>query len=170
MSHNQVLDDSPWLAPEAILAMDSFLASCDKPCVFEWGAGGSSLWFAERAARLISIEHDHIWYEKTQRELTKRALTHVKLIERPESFCYAKEIVEYTEYVSDPLFDLVLVDGIQRNACVLAAVDGLKAGGWLVLDNTERETEYAEALLLLKDWERKDYQGDGFVTSIFVKP
>lgn len=170
MSHNQVLDDSPWLAPEAILAMDSFLASLDKPRVFEWGAGGSSLWFAERAEWAISIEHDREWCEKTQRELTERALTNIKLIERPESFCYAKEIVEYAEYVSDPLFDLVLVDGVQRNACVLAAVGGLKVGGWLVLDNTEREQEYADALSLLKDWERKDYQGDGFQTSIFIKP
>jgi len=166
MSHNQVLDDSPWLAPGAIVQMDSFLAGCDEPCVWEWGAGGSSLWFAERAAEVRSVESNREWYERTLKELRERDIHNVELSLLTNIFGYVHAIPGFPPM----LFDLILVDGMQRNACVLVALFELRAGGWLVLDNTEREVEYAEALSLLKDWQRSDYAGDGFQTSIFVKP
>lgn len=165
MSHNQVLDDLPWLAPDAIQQIELFLESRDQPRVFEWGAGGSTLFFAQHAKRVSSIEHDSKWYEKVVGELLVRAIKNVKLEFAPDSFEYVESIRHRVHF-----FDLILVDGIQRNACVFMALPYLHKGSWLVLDNTERETEYAEALSLLKDWERHDYQGDGFVTSIFVKP
>lgn len=165
MSHNQVLDDAPWLAPDAIQQIELFLEGRVTPRVFEWGAGGSTLFFAARAAQVISVEHDSAWYKKAFEGLNEREVQNVTLF-------YLIEMLDYVFQIqrANYKFDLVVVDGVQRNACALMALDMVNTGGWLVLDNTERETEYAEALSLLKDWERKDYQGDGFVTSIFVKP
>lgn len=166
MSHNQVLDDSPWLAPEAIQQIELFLGGRESLRVWEWGAGGSTMWFAERAAMVVSVEHDPEWHAQILRRLRERNVSNVGLMlwTNPSRYVYA--IANHAPMS----FGLILVDGVQRNACVLAALGQLQPGDWLILDNTEREIEYAEALSLLKDWERHDYQGDGFQTSIFVKP
>jgi predicted O-methyltransferase YrrM len=37
--------------------------------VFEWGCGGSTLFFARRAALLVSVEHDHDWHRRVEAAL-----------------------------------------------------------------------------------------------------
>jgi predicted O-methyltransferase YrrM len=45
---------------------------------------------------------------------------------------------DLSEYVDGSL-DLVVVDGILRDECVQAAVPKLRPGGWLYLDNTDKD-------------------------------
>src|ERR1700756_4085872 len=49
----------PLLAPKA----NSFLAKHISPNAigFEWGSGGSTIWFARHCRKLISIEHNPAW-------------------------------------------------------------------------------------------------------------
>lgn len=163
MSRNLAMDDQPWLVDGAVQVMEEFLKTREAR-VLEWGAGGSTLWFAARAKYLVSLEHDSKWFMEVMQQLVKRNIDNTHLIWVPEQG-------RYIETVNDLAwtFDLILVDGVRRNECTEAAIPHLRTGGWLVLDNTERAEEYAQGIALLSGWSRTDYLGD-WQTSIFVKP
>jgi len=119
--------------------------------VFEWGSGGSTLWFAQRVADVSSMENNPEWYEKTRAELAQYGLSANVWLQCEENLPdYAAEI----EWHAAP--DLVSVDGRNRASCLRYACGTLKPGGYLVLDNSER-AEYQDAMHLLDTWERWDY-------------
>jgi hypothetical protein len=57
-------DRRPWLSYIAI----DWLKNTLRPemRVIEFGSGGSTLFFAERVAELVSVEHDREWYFRVQ--------------------------------------------------------------------------------------------------------
>ena len=60
--HNPLRDQMPWVTFKARTWLEAYL----KPdmFVFEWGSGGSTLFIAKRANKLISVEHDMGWYDR----------------------------------------------------------------------------------------------------------
>ncbi|MBI5865098.1 MAG: hypothetical protein HZB38_11445 [Planctomycetes bacterium] len=68
----------------------------------------------------------------------------------------------------DATFDVILVDGRARPACIQHAIPKLKPSGWLVLDNADREHYQAAIRLLLGRWERRDFAGPIPYTEHFV--
>jgi hypothetical protein len=123
--------------------------------IFEWGCGGSTLFFADRAETVTSIEHNEIWYSKLAGILTEKNILSVSLkLTIPsndidsEAMYYSdnelyqgqsfKNYVLEIERCSDEELDIILIDGRARNACFLHSVKKLKKGGILVWDNTER--------------------------------
>jgi hypothetical protein len=134
IASNMVHPDWPWLTPQAVRYLDAWL----KPAhhAFEWGAGRSTLWIAERARSIISVEHDPAWYARVQSLARRRHLRNIRLTFWPEAqkppvgSGYSRAILDAAEP-----FDLVLVDGLYRDHCALAALTCLKPQGVLVLDN-----------------------------------
>ncbi len=113
----------PWLHPEAVKYLEELL----QPdwSVLEHGAGGSTLWLAARAAKVVTVEHDQLWAMKV-REL---APTNVTLLTQLP----AKTLEPYD-------YDLFLIDGerSERGECLDRASMLVKRGGWVVLDNANR--------------------------------
>lgn len=138
--------------------------------VFEYGAGGSTLWFADRGATVVSVEHDREWY-KRMKPLAPPNVT--LLLREPEPFAGLRDVPDYLS--SDPRyrglwfrayarsidefgpFDVVLVDGRSRVACALHGSRSLRPGGWLVLDDSERR-EYADVFREVR-WPFSGYAG-----------
>ncbi|EDZ94636.1 MULTISPECIES: hypothetical protein [Limnospira] len=118
----------PWYNYPAIEFVENHL----KPNfnVFEYGSGYSTQWYAERVARVIAVESDPSWYEKLRDRLT--ANTSIVLIEDEEK--YAAKILDYP----DCSFDIVVVDGINRNQCAMHSISKLKPTGFIIFDNTDR--------------------------------
>ena len=54
--------NAPWLTKEAVNFLSAYLKETD--CGFEWGSGRSTLWFARRVKKIISVESDKAWYDK----------------------------------------------------------------------------------------------------------
>lgn len=128
--------DAPWLTKHAISLLDDWLKPTD--IGLEWGSGRSTVWFAKRVARIVSIEHDEDWYSKVKRWLDGQALDNVEYHLVPA----ADELVGATDHpyvtrpcVGNPSFDFILVDGVMRDHCVTKALTLLKPGGLLVIDN-----------------------------------
>jgi predicted O-methyltransferase YrrM len=122
-----------WLAPR--------LQATD--VVFEFGSGSSTLWYAQRVARVIAVEHDPAWFSR----LASVAPTNVELELRqaapdevgklgPESGVSA--YVAVIECSPARFFDVVVVDGMERLTCVRSALPQLKDDGLLILDNSDR--------------------------------
>jgi len=133
----------PWICPEAIKWLKSNLTPDMK--VFEFGSGGSTLFFAKRVKELISIEHDPVYFIRIRKFFSK--------------LNFIPELKEYSESISkypDKYFDLVFVDGMVRNDCIKNAIPKVK--GYLILDNSEIEA-WQEGVGMLKEYESQTFRG-----------
>ena len=121
------IDPVPWLVPDIIPTIAGLLTKNSK--VLEFGSGGSTLWFAGLAGEVVSVEHDAGWHARVRAEIP----AHVYLTREEPPYRI------FTRSLPDNYFDLVLVDGRRRCDCMIASFRTLKKGGYLVLDNSERE-------------------------------
>jgi hypothetical protein len=138
----------PWLSYRA----QRSIAGLVQPdwIVLEFGSGMSTAWFAKRCHVLYSFEHDPIWYNAVKAQLSKKKISNVVYSLRNE-----EKYPDLTEF-EDGSFDFVLIDGIRRADCVRNMVPKTKSGGWIYLDDTDRnfkskpgnDYQQAEQLLL----------------------
>jgi hypothetical protein len=72
-------------------------------------------------------------------------------------------------------FDIIVIDGVWREACVAPAIAHLKLGGFIILDNADRDHE-AGRRLRQADFFELDFNGFGpindytWTTAIFLPP
>ncbi|PSP13900.1 MAG: hypothetical protein BRC50_05380 [Cyanobacteria bacterium SW_11_48_12] len=167
----------PWITFAAIEFLEKTLSDNDR--VFEYGTGGSTIFFAKRAKRVISVEHDIEWYNNVVTKLNEEGLNNVvinciqgenltsdSLIE-PTSYnsCYSEQGLTFSKYVHsindypDNYFDLVLVDGRARPPCIKQACSKVKPGKYILLDNSDRDRYQLAIRELLLGWKRVTYEG-----------
>jgi Methyltransferase domain len=118
----------PWLTYPAI----DFLSQFDYrgKSVFEYGSGASTLFWARRADRVVSVESDPHWIETLRRSLPANC----KIVpSSPAAEEYAGHIARYGD------FDVVIVDGTgeSRPTCCGMAIKHLSPGGIVVLDDSD---------------------------------
>lgn len=122
---------TPLIPAEATDFFDSLLNP--SMAVFEWGSGRSTVWLAERVARVTSVEHVPAWRDEVVRALDAFDLEATVIL--------VKSAEEYVNAIApfDSL-DVVFVDGgfgdykLRYREIELAA-SRLKPEGWLVVDN-----------------------------------
>lgn len=147
--------DVPWWTFEAADRVESFLAAHPGARTLEWGSGASTLWLAKRGAVVSSVEHDADW-AKHMRSLLPASVT-LTLVEPtpagPGAVLSHKpgfEGLDFAGYVAavDEVpgeFDLVVIDGRAREACLDRVADRVTPGGLVVFDNVDRR-RYREAI------------------------
>jgi predicted O-methyltransferase YrrM len=111
--------------------------------IVEFGSGGSTLWFAKRGGYVHSIESDPKWYALIQRQL--EGLKNVR---------YECRTIETYANLSDHLersLDFVLIDGEIRGSCAKNAIDKVKAGGMVYLDNSDKDMTVLEGEVRLAE-------------------
>lgn len=150
----------PWWTFDAADVVAAHLVGRPGARVLEWGSGSSTLWLADRAATVDSIEHDPSWAEAMRPRLPAHVTLHVvPPVPDPEprtpSGKRGFEGLDFTDYVhcADDLpgsFDLVVVDGRAREACLTRAADRLAPDGLVVVDNVDR-ARYRTAIAELAD-------------------
>src|SRR5690606_29800500 len=101
------------------------------------------LWWAAKCESVYAVESDLQYYLAVTTELRDEQL----IIQRSDK----------NEYINAPKtfgkFDIIIIDGDYRDACVPVALDCLKPGGVLIFDNwmqpsVELQTEETQKLLL----------------------
>jgi len=165
-SKKQPLDlQLPWITIEAKNMILQYLIKNKIKTlqVFEYGAGGSSLFFLKHKCEVYTIEHNDEWLKKTTIEVEAfdlLSMWHPKLFE-PESFKADNNLsvdnpddyfsldpnftkhtfVGYASAIdrhADNFFDIVMIDGRARPSCIKHASRKVKQGGLLIIDNSER--------------------------------
>lgn len=134
----------PWYTYPAI----EYLSELDysKKNIFEFGCGYSSLFWANRAKQVISIEDNPEWFSKWQKEFHCANLD-IRL--RDEGETYYKAISE-----DDLKYDVIIIDGKCRAECAAQAVLKLNKGGMIILDDSDRvntSQEYVDSIRILKE-------------------
>lgn len=135
---------APWLTAEATRALGDWLRP--EHVGIEWGSGRSTLWFARRVGRLLSVEHDAAWHARISSEIAARALANVdyrlypcaaERVETDEWIArmFASPYVRAVDVFAPRSVDFALVDGMYRSACALAVLPKLRPGARLVIDN-----------------------------------
>ncbi len=131
--------NAPWLTKSAIDILDSALRPTDR--MLEFGSGRSTIWFAERAGHITSVEHNSAWHAKVSQLFKDKGIANVDyrlaeigVPERPRS---DEPYIAVASEFADASFDVILVDGMYRGDCVLAVISKLKPGGLLVIDNIQ---------------------------------
>jgi len=174
--------------------------------VFEYGSGNSTLWWQTHAKEVVSVEHDRPWFEHAKTgERADVRLREAGDAENASLFDELRGVLgelptppadldertqtargvttePFLSYIAELMtfpsghFDVIIVDGMAREACARLAADRLKEGGFIVFDNSDRD-EYADAYryLIEHGFARIDYWGPGpinpyeWCTSIFTK-
>jgi hypothetical protein len=105
--------------------------------VFEFGAGGSTLFWMRRALEVISVESDQTWCEKLRPQLSANA-----------QLVYAEgDNFPFSIGQFDGVFDVIVVDGAgYRYDCAVEAVEKLARGGIIILDNADWHPDTAAML------------------------
>lgn len=172
----------PWLTYLAIDWLEKNLRK--EMVVFEWGSGGSTLFFAKRADRVVSIEHDELWHTNMMKILENEKASNCecllvmksgKGVEAVDDAVIFKDYYQAISKYPDNHFDIVVIDGKARNECAEASKYKVKSGGIIIFDNSERKL-YKTGLDIFKDWHKKEFYGPGpynhyfSKTTIFTKP
>ncbi len=104
----------------------------------EFGSGNSTTWFASRVRSLLSVEDLPDWYEHVQRQLAERKVGNVKHVLRS-----AENYADLSE-IEDGSLHFALIDGTDREGCIRAVVPKLISGGWLYLDNSDKDMGFPD--------------------------
>ena len=141
MHYQRANPAAPWLTATAIEFLSSWLRPSDVG--LEWGCGRSTIWLAHRVAQVVSVEDNREWADRVSQLLTAAGLSgRVEL--STASSDTSTGTAEGSPYVAianrfrPSSFDFCLVDGTHRDHCALAAIDLVKPGGLLLVDNAER--------------------------------
>ena len=118
----------PWFADNVIEAIEQIINKNYK--VIEHGAGGSTLWFADRVEFVMSFENDPDWY----RHLLKSIPNNVQLI-------FNNWPAVPDNWRPHGLFDLLVIDGepvAERGEWITESPMIVKNKGYVILDNANR--------------------------------
>lgn len=172
---SSVKDEQPWITFPVIDKLNTILSKSSR--VFEYGGGGSTLFFANRVKEVITVEHNKEWYAILTKIVKDKSISnwHGFLIEagagdlvpqadksNPDHYSSGDQPSKgknYADYVKcidqyeDNSFDLVSVDGRSRPSCIKHAIPKIKKGGYLLLDNSDR----SYYLTFFKDQLKKDF-------------
>lgn len=164
--------------------------------IFEYGSGSSTLYWISQNCKVISVEHDRPFFEALSKKINGKCdyflvePTPLKAEDEynpssPDLFQSMDKDwknVSFKDYVTsidryeNNFFDMVTIDGRARPSCIKYAISKLKAGGVLLLDNSDRDYYQTETSAWLANWSSKTFKGAvrGSLqlgqTTIFIKP
>jgi len=122
----------PWYTYPAIDYINQ-LDFSDK-CVYEFGSGNSSLFWSRISKEVVSVEHDEKWYSSRVDHLKPNLV-----LKHRTGKNYCASILE-----EGGEFDVIVVDGIFRDCCCEHLQKKLKRNGLVILDNSDRASEFEE--------------------------
>jgi hypothetical protein len=159
------IESSPWFVEGTSQWLKNNITK--EHIIFEYGSGGSTLFFSDLAKKIISVEHDPEWYTELSHiiETLKKDNIEYKLIRpekinattilyKPENYSSqdSKNIgYSFQTYVTSietfpDVFDFIIIDGRARPSCMMTAPKKIKKNGYVVVDDSER-IEYQETAL-----------------------
>lgn len=166
----------PWLTHPALDIIKGWDLSDKK--VLEWGAGLSTIWWADKSKYVMSIEADHKWFAeivnlKNEHGFQGKAEIHFRNVNEGDQ----TKIDFYTEVPAWYTPDIVVVDGILRYECILKSLT-FPRPLTLIVDNWQQDYVFIcpAAEELLKSFtgnvyvqpDHTNHEGRPWATAIFT--
>lgn len=156
----------PWLTYSFLDFLNGRLNN--KMTLFEYGSGNSTLYFSNIVKKVVSVENDLDWLKRINPLLPDNATIHHHSLDSTE---YEKAILNQEEE-----YDLIIIDGRKRVACLKNSIERIKPQGVVILDDAERP-EYSEAFSFMNEHGYKNIPFSGIaigaihhkLTTVFYK-
>lgn len=175
----------PWIPFTAREFLEPYLHS--EMRVFEWGSGGSTLWFAQRTKHVTTVEHWDRYHNLLMKDLQDHDIENVAVhfivaeqgrihahldVDHPDNYFghlydqnydqyNFRTYVEIINQFSVHHFDIVFIDGQARSACLKHGRSRVKPGGFLIFDNSDRKRHFRFAQDYFNSWEPHVFLGRG---------
>lgn len=154
----------PWITYPALEFLSQFdYSECS---IFEFGAGNSTLFWAKRARKVVSVETDKGWFESLSRVMP----SNVDLFHIEEAKGFTESILR-----QNGTFEVIVIDSLKhRYGATKNAIKKMTPGGILIFDNSDW---YPNSCRVLRDAGlfQIDFHGFGpvngyaWTTSIFFE-
>jgi hypothetical protein len=96
--------------------------------VLEFGAGQSTIWWADKAAEVVSLEADEEWYTYIRQKMPANVSLHLA----------DTDLTKFDQLVAnDARFDVIIIDGLDRFIAARKSQHMLNPAGAVILDNAE---------------------------------
>lgn len=180
-----IASSMPWICFDAIIFLNDCLRTKNNLRIFEYGSGGSTFYWLLFDVKLVSIEHDISWFTMVKEKLNTRMIKNVdyRYVEPeyvnenwwkerdpsdPLQYSTGDETLKnykFRNYVNqidqfpDGYFDLIMIDGRSRPACITHSIKKVKQGGLLIIDNTEIDYYFQKTASYLEAFDRKIFFG-----------
>lgn len=146
----------PWYTTPCLEWLSGLVLSRKR--IFEYGAGDSTMWFREKGAIVYGVDNNADYV--TQGIQLK---TH---------------FIEYCSAILNHFipFDIVVIDGEWRDECTAYALENLKPGGLLIIDNYKQDSVpfvWTQTEKLIEGMPITLYKEPGhvdWVTAVITKP
>ena len=139
----------PWFSYGAIDFLEGFLRP--EMRVFEFGSGGSTIFFARRCASVTGVEDDPGWAARVRQRAAQLGLTNAVIVESPFDFNNPAAFPEsqYLAQVQKGCHDVIVVDGADndytiRPQCFHVAENQVNQGGIIIVDDSWRYSHLRE--------------------------
>jgi len=146
--------DTPWMHTDEMRAINHYLKA--DMTMIEYGAGGSTLYFAPKVARYFSVEYQTEWFWRTKSAVENRNLGHVQMALRPPEFpqehphlpALPGQFASFSNYASKTgeIFDAGLIDGRARIECAINVAPQIRPGGYLFIHDYCHRERYTSRL------------------------
>ncbi|MBS0286944.1 MAG: class I SAM-dependent methyltransferase [Proteobacteria bacterium] len=148
---DMIMLDVPWWTYDAISEIENYIQrKKTKLSVFEYGSGASTIWLAKRADKVISVEHDQSWYVHLNSKLSAFPQVQLSLIppqlngtdnKYKSQKCPNVSFKTYVESIhsAKEQYDIIIIDGRARSACLETCLAFLKPEGIIIFDNSNRK-------------------------------
>lgn len=132
-----IMDIKPWMSVRDIAVIKEILSWWDMR-VFEYGCGGSTVYFKDRCKYWTAVEHNPEWFEK---------------IRKGGGEVYLRS--EKERYIKHPggVEDLIIIDGRWREECLEYTRERVKWPGLILCHDANRSIYRKHVALYL--WHRK---------------
>jgi hypothetical protein len=183
--HNKALNQKglpvPWLTyPFMEFITPRLNKSYD---IFEFGGGNSTLFWTSLVKSVDSIDHDKKWVDLISKKLPENGkIVYVEVEDMHYTtlaFLPIGVVNNYNQAIKNTgkQYDIIIVDGVDRNNCIINSLDFLKDAGIIVIDNMEYENRMQESIAVLttNNFKRIDFWGltplvtAGCCTTIFYR-
>lgn len=136
----------PWFSYAAIDYLETYLQP--NMSVFEFGSGGSTLFFAKRTKHVRTVENELAWFDRVSQRLKDKSIHNVEIqlrqfdVKNPADF----EHSEYLKAMAETMFDVIVLDGAEewtqvRPICFQHAEQRVNPGGIIIVDDSWRYTK-----------------------------
>lgn len=104
--------------------------------MFEWGCGGSTLYFSKYVSFYRSIEHQKTWFDKIK-----------PIVSDNTELYHIEDTNNYTNYINaisnyKDKYDAVLIDGRQRVKCAEKCAEYLNINGYIFIHDYFNRPKY----------------------------
>ena len=134
----------PWYSYTAINFLNTYLKK--DMTVFEWGCGGSTLFFAERCKHVFCVESCDNWADRIAETLKLKSITNVTVLRYSLDGIMDLVSFEKSEYcccVRGIDADIYAIDGYEaevqfRHQCFMTVEEKIKPSNLIVVDDSWR--------------------------------